>query len=171
MLRFLIISIFLLTIANSFYSQADNKYILDSLTIYTNENLEILTSKLKSADLKIYNDKNKIPQEVKKQLDLLTNDNFSIANKNENYLCCCTSQRTLPKRQLQFLAVSKDFLAMTYFTGGDGVSTHILLISYHNSAINDLWTGLSFDDIKTKKQLLKVLLLAKKKEYNLHWFL
>src|SRR5450432_4089593 len=144
--KFSILFIFFTTMATSVYSQLAGKFTLDSLTIYTNENLDSLTSKLKSVDLKIYNDKSKIPPEVKEQLDILTKDNFSIANKNEQYRCCCTSPRTLPTRQLQFLAVSKEFLAMTYLTGGVGESTHILLISFYKSAITDLWTGISPED-------------------------
>ncbi|MFT3935089.1 MAG: hypothetical protein QM726_15790 [Chitinophagaceae bacterium] len=169
--KFLSTFIFLLIITTSIYSQVNDKFKLDSLTIYTNENLDSLTFKLKSTHLKIYKDKNKIPQQVKEQLNLLTKDNFSIANKKEEYRCCCTSPTTLPTRQLQFLAVGNDFIAMTYLTGGVGVSTHILLASFYKSELTDLWIGSSFKDIKTKRKLFKALREARKEEYNLYWFL
>ncbi|MDI9366613.1 MAG: hypothetical protein QM541_16775 [Flavobacterium sp.] len=122
------------------FGQNNCSFKIDTTKILTKENLRKFATKLKNDTFQSFTDINEIPTFIKKQLNCLTNG-FSIANPNEDYRCCCTSPRHLPNRKLIFVGKSKNVLAMTYLTGGFGVSTHLLLIQFENNKIIDLWTG------------------------------
>jgi hypothetical protein len=49
-----------------------------------------------------------------------------------------SSDKTLPKRKLEFFSMSKNILATTYLTGGVGEEEHILLIKFEDKRIVDM---------------------------------
>lgn len=147
--------------------QKSNGFTIDTAKILSNENLDDFIQSIKTGTFQISIDKNAIPKHIKKQLDRLTKG-FSIGNPNQDWQCCCTSPRRLPERQLNFLAKSKDILAMTYKTGGFGVSTHLLLIRFENNKIIDLWTGYCWADIGKVSDIVSYIDEARRnnREFN-----
>lgn len=129
------------------FGQKNSNFTIDTAKILANENLDNFVQSLRKDTFQNFGDKDAMPRFIKRQLSRLTNG-FSIANPDKPYRCCCTSPGRLPKRQLNFLAKSKDVLVMTYKTGGIGVSTHLLLIRFDNEKIIDLWSGYCWADIK-----------------------
>ena len=146
--KYFIVLIFLTLSFNSF-GQNNCGTTVDKNKIFLDENLDAFISNLHSEDFQTFTDKRKLPKFIKQQLNCLTRDNFSIANPNEDYRCCCTSSPKLPKRKLLFFSISNDILLMTYLTGGIGVSTTILLLKFKDEKIIDIWTGYGFPEFKS----------------------
>ena len=129
-----------------------------------NENLDKFILKLQTESFTTFNNKNAIPKEIKDILDCLTKK-FSIANPDQEYACCCTSSDKLPQRKLIYLSKSQNTLVMTYFTGGWGVMTHLLLIQFDQDKITDLWSGSCNENIKSNQDIIKYL----NDNRNKHW--
>ncbi|MGG9963448.1 hypothetical protein [Ferruginibacter sp. SUN106] len=153
---FKIILPFLLVIPFAVSGQKGYTYLIDTSKILSNENLDPFIQKLSTDSFTNFTDKKAIPKFIKKQLDAIAHD-FSIANPNENYRCCCMSSQKLPARKLQFLSVSNNVLAMTYLTGGWGVSSHLLLIRFEQNKIVDLWTGYYSNEVNGVADIVKYL--------------
>jgi hypothetical protein len=130
-------------------------------------NLDKFLSRISSEHFKVYNNKTAISAFIDEQLHSLTGG-FSIANPGEEFQCCCTSPRTLPKRKLDFLAVSNDVFVMTYLTGGVGEEEHILLIKFKDNKIIDLWCGSSFPSLHSLREIEKYISKRRKKPSDLH---
>lgn len=147
--------------------QKRNSFTIDTVRILTNENLDDFVRSFKADTFQISSDKSAIPRPIKKQLDRLTKG-FSIGNPNQDWKCCCTSARHLPKRQLNFLAMSKDVLVMAYKTGGRGISTNLLLIRFDGNKIIDLWTGYLGEEVNNVGDIISYIDEAKKsnREFN-----
>ena len=139
-------------------------FTIDTLGILSNSNLDYFVSKLNTDSFVTLKSKKAIPAFIMDQLNCLTRK-FSLANPNEDYQCCCTSSESLPMRKLLYLAVSKDVFVATYLTGGVGVTVHILFIKFSGKNIEDIWTGFSFDDLKSKAAILGYI----KKNRHKHW--
>jgi hypothetical protein len=136
--------------------QKSNGFTIDTAKILANKNLESFVQSLETDSFQNFGNKGAIPKPIKEQLNNLTNG-FSIANPEKPWRCCCTSPRHLPKRQLSFLAKSKDVLVLTYKTGGFAVSTHLLLIRFDNDKIIDLWSGYCGTDIKNVSDIVSYI--------------
>lgn len=147
--------------------QKNDSYKIDTTKILANENLENFLQSLKTNIFQNFSDKDAIPRVVKKQLSRLTNG-FSIANPNKPFRCCCTSPGRLPKRQLNFLAKSKDVLVLTYKTGGFAVSTHLLMIRFDNYKIIDLWSGYCWAEIKNVDDIVSYVDESRKNNRGLN---
>ena len=155
-------TILLFTIGYTAVAQKQCNYTIDTSRVLLNQDLDEFLVKLKNDRFVIYNRKENIPEFIRYQLDCLTGD-FSIANPGLDYRCCCTSSSKLPARQLLYLAQSKDVLIMTYLTGGIAVSTHLLFIKVSDNKILNLWTGVSFPALKSKKDIIDYI---KKHRYD-----
>jgi hypothetical protein len=140
---------------------------LDTAKILANENLDGFTYRMRTDAFEVLNDKKAIPVFVKKQLDCLA-EGFKIANPDEEYACCCTDFKDLPRRKLIFLAKSKDMLALTYLRGGFGVSTHLLLIRFDKNKIVDIWAGFGHESIQSVPDLLQFIDLNRDAEWGLN---
>ncbi len=149
------------------FGQKSNSFIIDTAKILANENLDSFVQSLRTDTFENFENKDAIPKFIKRQLSKLTNG-FSIANPDKPYRCCCTSLGRLPKRQLNFLATSKDVLVMTYKTGGIGVSTHLLLIRFDNNKIIDLWSGYCGVDIKNVSDIVSYIDETRKNNWKLN---
>lgn len=140
---------------------------IDSARIYLDENLDGFLSDLKLGKFVESNEIGAIPGGIKKQLDTLTGD-FSIANPNADYRCCCTSSRKLPLRKLVYLSKSNHLLVMTYLTGGVGVSTHILLVRFNRDTITDMWFADCLADLKSRAEIIRYINKNRKVPGYLH---
>lgn len=151
-------------------AQTDCEFQIDSAKILMNKNLDNFISKIRNDSFNISYDKQDIPLFLKKQLDCLALG-FSIANPYEEYQASDNIKIGLPKRQLIFLAESKDLLVMTYFTGGLSHWTHMLFIKFEKEKILDLWTGVCHDILQSKNDILNFLKKNKNKNlgFNGNW--
>jgi hypothetical protein len=57
---------------------------------------------------------------------------------------------------------------MTYFTGGWGVSTHLLLIQFDKDKILDLWAGHCSENLNSNQDIIKYLNENRNKEWGLN---
>jgi hypothetical protein len=85
------------------FGQNNCQFRIDSLSIWTNKKLDTFLNTLQIENFKSYSDKKQIPTFLKEELDCWTKGDFSLANPDEEYQCCCTSSKKLPKRKLQYL--------------------------------------------------------------------
>jgi len=149
------------------FGQHGGIFKIDSAQIYLDKNLDGFLSDLKLGRFVESNEIGSIPVGIKKQLDSLTG-NFSIANPNADYRCCCTSSRKLPLRKLVYLSKSNHLLVMTYLTGGVGVSTHILLLRFNGDTITDMWFADCLADLKSRAEIIRYINKNRKVPGYLH---
>ena len=166
----IIVFLILLAATNYTFGQNPCGIQIDTVKILLDENLDSFLTSLKSERFQTFNDKKNIPAIIKEQLDCLTKDQFSLANPKEEYRCCCTSSQKLPKRQLLFFSLSANTLLMTYLTGGDGVSTTILLARLQDEKIIDIWTGYGFPKFRSKRKVIKYINSKRNIELGLHTY-
>ena len=131
--------IFITCFSHSIKAQNNCDSIVDKGTLFTIKNLNEYVYKLQNDTFSVYHKKKAIPVCIKKQLDCIIGD-FSIANPGRSFQISCVSSSKLPKRGLVFLAKNKNLIVLSYFTGGFGISKHLLIIKYQNDKIVDLWT-------------------------------
>ncbi len=131
---------------------------LDTFEIVTNQHLDNFLYKLQFDSFKEYRKTTAIPSFIEESLDCLTGGDFSLCNPGQQFINSCTSPRNLPRRQLQYLGISKSMLAMIYLTGTIAIETRIILINFYGKTILDIWAGYDMDGKTRKKnQLIKVL--------------
>ena len=165
--KYFIFFIFL-ALTNNLLGQNNCGIPIDTVKIYLDENLDSFLSDFQTGNFKTSTDKNEIPKFIKQQLDCLSMDEFSIANPNEDYRCCCTSSQKLPIRKLLFFSVSKDVFLITYLTGGVGESTTILMFKLKSDKIIDLWAGYGFSKFKSKDEVIRYISKKRKTQFGLH---
>ncbi|UKB77599.1 hypothetical protein [Chryseobacterium sp. MEBOG07] len=138
--------------------QKNCKFKINEATILKNENLDYFIGKMQKDQFETQTRKQAIPSYIKKELDCLSGD-FSIANPDKEYQSSCIYEKNMPRRQLLFLAKSKDILILTYATGGIGSTTHFLFIKYDSKQILDLWTGVTMGIFKPEslKSIIKYI--------------
>jgi len=163
-----LIIFFVLALSNSLFGQNSCGITVDTMKIYLDENLDGFLSDLQTQNFETSRDRSQIPNKIKEYLNCLTKDNFSIANPNEEYRCCCTSSNKLPRRKLLFFSQSKDVFLITYLTGGIGVSTTIVMFKLQDNKVIDLWTGYGFPEFKSKDEIVKHIKKKRKVEFGLH---
>jgi hypothetical protein len=159
-----------LTFAFIVNGQSQCVYKIDTAGILANRNLDTFLSELETDSFTVTNNKKDIPRLIKKQLRCMP-DGFSIANPGKRYQATDVvvwRVKPLPRRQLIFLAKSKDMLIMTYFIGGIGKSGHILLIKFQDKKILDLWTGYSFNGLETKQSIINTINQNRNREWGLN---
>lgn len=169
-MRYLLLHItfFVLACTIDTYGQQSNVVSIDTLGITNDRSLDQFLTDLQTQSFQAYYDQKQIPKAVRRQLNFLTSDSFSIANPGQSYRCCCTSPETLPKRQLLFFSQNKDILLMTYLTGGVGVSTTILLLRLQGDRIVDLWTGQALPVLQSRGDVIKYLRENRNNSFLLH---
>lgn len=166
-------SILSLIISLLFYcsisAQKKCDYSINESQILANKNLDFFIDKIEHENFTVYNNKSAIPKNVLKELDCIT-DNFDIANPGEKFQVGCIAEKNTAKRQLIFLAKSKDIIVMSYATGGFGTSTHFLFIKFSSEKIEDLWTGVGMGIIKHTSiaEIIKFIAVQRKSEFGLN---
>jgi len=154
---------------NTISAQKKCDYSINESQILANKNLDFFIDKMEHDKFTVCNDKNAIPKSILKQLDCIT-DNFSIVNPGEKFQAGCIAEKNTAKRQLIFLAKSKDIIVMSYATGGFGTSTHFLFIKFSSEKIEDLWTGVGMGIIKHTSitEIVKFIAMERKSEFGLN---
>ena len=151
-----------------FVNETDT-FKLDTISILTNSNLSPLILCLENAELKESKNIADIPVFIREALNNWTTDNFSIANKGENWQATdVVSEKGLPKRKLIYLGIGEDISLISYYIGGIGVSERILIIRHNNENIIDFWCGYSFKDHKSKEEIIEYLKNNKDKKWGLN---
>lgn len=155
------------------------KYVLDTLKILDNNNLDKLIAELEQTELIEKQKVNEIPTFIIKLLKSL-NEDFSIVGVGEDYSSGCTSGRyhtqikkydkktgdtiiqnkfggPIPRRQLTYLGLSDNIALMTYYRGGFTRTHHVMIFKYKNTKIIDFWCGNLSRDLLTKNETLNYL--------------
>jgi hypothetical protein len=148
-------------------TKVNGSYKLDTFAILTHRNLEPLLEELEKAEAKTYEEVKDIPIFISGFLKNLTGDGFSMADKGEDWQSGCVRIKKLPDRQLIYFDLADNIAILTYFTGGIGVSEHILIIKFTGKEITDFWCGNVLEDLTTKEQTLKYIRENKNKEWGL----
>lgn len=101
-----------------------------------------------------YNDKNKLPIEIKDFFKSYEGEELKIANPDENFnLTDVVQYPNLPFRQLQLLEKKGSIWRMVYIQGGIGESNQFYEFKIQNDSIADIKKGYSFENIKTNDSL------------------
>jgi len=133
----------LLFIVASVHSQAQKPFQLNGQKILRNENLDFFVVKLQTEHFIKFNTKDKIPSFIKEQLPFI-NDS-SIANPDEYYNATdAVMNDRLPWRQIQYGAISNDVLIVYYKKGGVASNDIILLVSFVENKVGDVWISHSY---------------------------
>ncbi len=143
------------------------EYVIKPSEIFDNKNLPSLIQKLEKTELTTKNDKAKIPEIILNFLNSLSND-FSIANPNEKWNATdVIIDKDLPRRKLIYFGEGKNIALMSYYSGGIGKSTKILIFEFDNEKIIDFWSGNVLVDFDNKNEILEFL----KNNTNKRWAL
>lgn len=148
-----------------FYSfgQINCDFKIDTFEVLMNKNVTKFITRLQEDTFTTYYDVKEIPPNIKSSLDCLSKS-FSIVNPDEEYACCCTSSRELPRRQLISLFKSQDVLALFYVTGGIATTSHIVLIEFNEDKIVDFWAGHPWDNLQSTEDIVEYLKQKKQKK-------
>jgi len=138
-------------------SKIDGRYRIDTMVILANQNLQSLINDLDQSILVEKMTVNEIPRFIKSFLVELTDENFSIANRGEEWQVNDVADEELPFRQLIYFGLGKDLVLMVYYTGGIAKSEHILIFKYQKKNITDFWCGNIIKEITSKDEILKYL--------------
>jgi len=128
--------------------------IIDRTLLLSNERLPTLIAKLEKTNLKEKKKANEIPNFIRKTLNRMTADNFSIADCGEKWQVTDDVVEELPARQLVYLGLGDNITLIAYYSGGIGESEHILILKHKNQQVTGLWHANIFHDFKTKKEIL-----------------
>ena len=148
-------------------NKINGKYCLDTNVIASNSNLQNLINDLEKTKLDEIKNIAEIPDFIISFLNNLTG-NFSIANPGEDWQAsCCTIAKVdkngnvistkKPERQLLYFGLGQTMALMAYYTGGVGISEHILIIKFSEKNILDFWCCILLSDLKTKSQILNYI--------------
>jgi len=144
-------------VAMAICSHAQNIFQLDEQRIMKNMNLDFFVVKLQTEHFTTFSSKDKIPSFIKEQLPFI-NDS-SIANPNEEYNATdLVLNEHFPWRQIRYGAISNDVLVLFYYKGGFASNNVVVLVSFSNNAVEDVWISHSFcDDVNSISSLLNCL--------------
>ena len=134
-----------------------HKPIIDSTLLLSDEKLPLLIDELEKTNLKEKKNANEIPNFIRKTLNRMTADNFSIADFGEEWQVTDEVVEELPLRQLVYLGLGDNITLIAYYSGGIGESEHILILKHKNQQVIGLWHANILHDLKTKKEILKFL--------------
>jgi len=131
--------------------------IIDKTLLLSDERLPLLIAELEKTNLKVKNKANEIPNFIRKSLNRMTADNFSIADCGGEWQVTDVVVKELPARQLVYLGLGDSITLIVYFSGGVGESEHILIFEHKNQQVTGIWHANILHDFKTKKEILKFL--------------
>jgi hypothetical protein len=142
---------------------------LDTSVILENGNLPSLIANLEKADLKTCKTVNGIPPFIINFLDCcIDSGDFSIANPGENWQVTDVIMEKLPARQLVSFEIGDSIALMMHYTGGLGVSEHILIFRFHDNTISDFWCGNIMQNLSGKQDVITYIKANKDKNWGLN---
>lgn len=172
-----IVSFVLVCLIDVSIAQKKCTYKIDTSKVINNENLPALIKAIEKATFTAYTDKAKIPASIKKELECLVRDGFTMANPNEKWNVGCdrSSDEKLPERQLVTLGISKDICVLQYNTGGIALRRNVLVVKFTKDKIVDLWkaeaqTSKLPEKTFDKAATLKYLKTVQKRPKAFLWF-
>lgn len=145
----------------------DGHYTIDTTTIVSNSNLQILIDNLEKSDLTEKKTVAEMPVFIQSFLDNLT-ESFSIANPGEDWQEGCIIGEPLPARQLIYFGLGAEMALMTYYTGGFYASEHILIFQFNGNEMIDFWCGNTLTDVTHKTEIIHYLKTNKDKHWGLN---
>ena len=132
-------------------------FIIDTTLLLPDKKLPTLIAELEKTNLTEKKKANEIPNLIRKTLNRMTADNFSIADCGEKWQVTDVVVEELPARQLIYLGLGDNITLIAYHSGGIGESEHILILKHKNQQVIGLWHANILHDLKTKKEILKFL--------------
>jgi hypothetical protein len=134
--------------------------LLDVINIDTSSQKETWTK---------YSLKDSIPFPLEKELDSLSKEKFTIANRDEPFQETDAVLDKLPWRQLRYLGKSGTVWIMTYKHGGIGLHYHLIICKIIDNNIKFFKTGVTTGDLETISQIKNALSSQKILFRNLEW--
>lgn len=156
------------TIRTTGISKVNGAYVIDTVAILNNENLDTLLTVVEQAELATYDNVKDIPPFIRAFLDSLTGGGFSIVNYGEEWQETDVIEEGLAERELVYLGKNRDAVLLAYHTGGFGKSEHILIFRHEGSEITDFWAGNILKTLKTKEEIVEYLKENKNKEWRVN---
>ncbi|NMR34855.1 hypothetical protein HIO71_11720 [Chryseobacterium aquaticum] len=102
----------------------------------------------------VFNDKNKIPEQIKDFFQAAENGEIEIANPDEEFNTTdVVTKPNLPFRQLRLLEKKNELWRMVYIQGGIGKSYQFYEFKIQGDTISDVKKGYSFENIGTNDSL------------------
>lgn len=137
--------------------QAGREYVLDTMAIVANERLDTLLNLAEHRSLVSFTSAQALPPVVAGffQARGSADRPFVMADVGAPFAKTdAILDPTLPRRQLVYLGVSPDFVLLSYYSGGIGLSQSVVIFQLQGQRIKDLWHGYMGGDPKTKAELL-----------------
>ena len=155
---------------NNFLINEPDTFQFDTFVILLNKNLDYLIKCLENGGLKESKNIDDIPFFIRDALNNWTDDNFSIANPNEEWQSTdIIFDTTLPNRNLLYMGIGENIFLISYYLGGNiGTSRHILIIKHENEKITDFWCGSSLESLDKKLEILEYIRNNKDKPWGLN---
>ncbi|KUJ51196.1 hypothetical protein [Chryseobacterium sp. JAH] len=102
----------------------------------------------------VFNDKYKIPQQIKDFFQAAENGEINIANPDEEFnITDVVVKPNVPFRQLRLLEKKNELWRMVYIQGGIGRSYQFYEFKIQGDTISDVKKGYSFENIETNDSL------------------
>lgn len=135
----------------------DGNVYIDQQIILSNANLNGFVQTLKQEPISINYTTRAMPKFIKTFLQQYSTDNFTIADTGQNWNCCCDHDDKRPNRKLIAQGSNRHLYFISYLTGGEGETQHLVLIKYQGNTITDFWEGMLWGDLKTRDGIINSL--------------
>jgi hypothetical protein len=150
--------------------QAGRNYVLDTLAIVSNQRLDTLLRMAEQRTLVSHTSAQALPPVVAAFFHARERERpFVIADTGAPFSAGdAIVDPDLPRRQLVYLGVSPDLVLLSYYSGGVGLSQHVVIFRLQGHTIQDLWSGYVGNDPKTKAELLQQVRKSHEELYRRH---
>lgn len=149
--------------------KVNGQYILDTVAILTNDNLEPLLTEVEKAELVRYDDVTDIPPFIREFLESQIGGDISMVNYGEDWQETDVIEEGLADRQLVYLGIDDSIALLAYHTGGFGKAEHVLIFKHREGEITDFWKGIILKTLKTKEDIVVYLKENKDTEWRINF--
>ena len=151
-------------------TKVNGVYVIDTVAILTNDNLEPLLSAVEEAELVRYNNVTDIPPFIRKFLESHIGGDLSMANYGEDWQeTDVIKEGNLADRELIYLGMDSTLIMLAYHTGGFGKAEHVLIFRHREGEIIDFWKGIVLKTLKSKEDIVGYLKENKDKEWRINF--
>ena len=149
--------------------KVNGEYVLDTVAILTNDNLEPLLTAVEEAKLVSYDNVTDIPPFIREFLESQIGENISMVNYGEDWQETDVIEEGLAERQLVYLGMDDAIVLLAYYTGGLGKAEHVLIFKHRDGEITDFWKGIILKTLKTKEDIVTYLKENKDTEWRINF--
>ncbi|GGG26175.1 hypothetical protein [Pontibacter amylolyticus] len=149
--------------------KVNGEYVLDTVAILTNDNLEPLLTAVEEAKLVSYDNVTDMPPFIKEFLESQIGGDISMVNYGEDWQETDVIEEGLADRQLVYLGMDDSIVLLAYHTGGFGKAEHVLIFKHREGEITDFWKGIILKTIKTKEGIVAYLKENKDTEWRINF--